>query len=246
MALTFAPGSTNKVVHGSAASLDDLPGTALTAWAWVYRTGTGPDQTVMAKGTGSTGWLWRLDGSTSPAGANSILIQRATLDGFRLTNDATGAVAANTWTFVAFTANPGTRVYKGTLTAAVAEVTSFAVPGSEDGSGAYASDAASDLWVGNWEPAPTIAFEGRIERVGLIARVLTQAELEAIRLAVIKDCNVANTALLTDYRNGSAIDYSGNGNNGTITGATNSDGPWTSALAALQAPQRHLNQLLGR
>lgn len=249
MALTFAAGSGDRVNHGgnSGTSMDDLPATAMTAWAWVYRTGSGGDQTVAAKRkSGTGGWLWRIDGTTTPV-SMSMLIVRATVDAFRITADSAVAPAANAWSFVAttFDTTGGIQMFKGTLTSAVVQNTTW-VAGETNGSGSVTTDATADLWVGNWEQVPTIAMEGRIERVGVIARVLTLAQLEALRLATIKDCNVANTVLLTDYRNGSAIDYSGSGNNGTITGATNSDGPWTSSLVAMQAPGRQLNQILGR
>jgi hypothetical protein len=140
-------------------------------------------------------------------------------------------------------ASPVTRMYKGTLSSAVAELTGFST--TLPGTGAVESDAAAALWVGNWE-ALNLAFEGRIERVGLVNRVLDATELETIRPYALKTCNVSGTVLLASYRNGDVTDYSGNGNTGTITGATNSDGPWTSAMATLQAGQRHLNQILGR
>lgn len=248
MALTFAAGSGDRVDHGSAASLDNLTQTALTVWAWVYRTGEGADQSVLSKmGAGAVGWLWRLHGG-SPSGSMSLLVDRATTDTIYTTSVA--VVAANTWTFVAVTydpaAAPAVRMYSGTLAGAVSEITSFVSPtGNVNGSGTPSADAAFNLYVGNVQ-LTNLAFEGRIERGGVVNRVLTSSDLEAIRLAVIKDCNVADTKLLVSYRNGDVTDYSGNGNTGTITGATVSDGPWTSNLATLLAGQRQLNQMIGR
>jgi hypothetical protein len=230
MALDFdAAGSTRMVDHGSNANIDNLPQTVggMTVWAWAYRTADGANQVITTKDTGSTGFLLFADNGAGE-GQLRLIVWRATRSDFA---SAAAVIPLNTWVFIAATYDQtlGTPMdlYSGSLGAAPTE-TGYGT--TQNGSGAFASDAAVNLRVGgNGVASP---FRGRIARGGVIARRLTLAQIQQLwsdsrKLAGFNvSSNVANTVILFDYKDTSNVtDLSGSGNNGAVTAATNADHP---------------------
>lgn len=224
--------STQFVSHGSAAGLDDIPVSGrLAAWAWVFRLADGTNQSMITK-RNSQGWAMSVVDVAAVAGGFRFVIERATTD----TNyiSAAGLVPLRTWKFLgAFfddAASQKIRLYHGDLSTAVAEVSSYST--SDVGSGAVKADATSNLYVGNIEVATTLMFSGLIQRGGILKPTAEPdtAYFQAIYAATIPtattnpsvaDVLAAKThELMFDYQDGDVTDRTGNGHNGTVTGAT--------------------------
>jgi hypothetical protein len=219
MALDFST-SGSRVDHGSGASIDDLHGGTFTYLAWVYRTGTGADQEIITKDASfPDGALFAVDAITVE-GQLRLFVPRNIVN-IDVYSSGT-VVAADTWTIVACTynlsASPIGKLYTGTLTSAMAEV-SYGL--QENGSGSLTGDDAANLYVGSVQRDTTKTFKGRIAGVAVYNRVLTLAELQAHQFDWTPR---SGCVLLTDYHGtGIQADLSGNGNNGTVTTATVAD-----------------------
>ncbi len=220
--------------------LDDLPLGVFSGWVWIYRTLDADNQYIMAKDNAHPmGWGFLLDQFViGNQGQLRFLVFRATSTDF--VSDIGNLVALNTWSFVAFTyddaATPRVKLYLGTLTSPPVE-TGYAK--SDAGSGALTSDAPAALRVGGLEISAGAVLKGRIQRGGIITRVLTLAQVQELWQASHRlgspapECNVANTQLLFDYQTtGTLTDLSGNGNNGTLTNAVQADSaPFRNSLS---------------
>jgi len=224
MALAFASSSTDHVNHGKASAINDLPGGAngCTFVAWVYRTADDGNQhifTMDGVDFASRGGLVFL-ASSGAADNLRALVRAATTDTDYTTN--TGALPLNTWTFVAVTFkdtdSPKLHIYSGSLTALATEA-SYA--SSTDGSGAVVADNANDKWISNIERANTLPLVGNIARAAYFNTKLSLTDLQRLQFAPVAQWSGANTKLLVDYHGtGTQRDYTGNGNAGTVTGAT--------------------------
>lgn len=241
MALVF--GATgDRVDHGSGAGLDDLGAGAFTVWAWVYRTADGGNQHIVAKdGAFPSGWGFIADEyTTGNPGQIRFVVFRVDGTGTNWTDFASGTgatdkIALNEWTFVAATydtaAATRASLYRGTLTAPAAETT-YAIA-QNGAAGAALADAAYNLYVGNLQRATGFPFKGRIARGGIVARRLTLAEVQRLQYATLAQAAAEPHRLLFDYADAASQgDYSGNGNAGTVTGATIADGPGLPRAAA--------------
>ncbi len=228
-ALTFASGQ--YVDCGSGASLDDLAATggALTAWAWVYRTADGDNQSVITKDNAyPSGWGIVI---TNGSGGEGSIQGFVGWDGGQTVSaisDSSNVVALNTWTFIAMVydnaASPKCTVYRGTMGLLVAEVTGYYQNPAPTGS--VVSDASANLYVGNLQRSTLYPLLGRIGPCGVFNRALTVGELQQIQFS--KRMNRAGGVLVGRAgENGTSTqpDWSGNGNTGTVTSATASDGP---------------------
>jgi hypothetical protein len=218
VALDFdSAGSSRRVNFGQAASIDDLHhgGSGFTAWAWCYfTTPTNNSHIITKDGAGPVGWALFAQAN----GAIDVRVWRPTPTAFTSSAGVLGAA----WTFVAFTfddaASPKVKIYAGSRSATVAETTYSLTTA---GAGALTSDAAVDLYVGNLARATTFPFRGKIDRGGVVNRALTLAELTRIQFASIGQANVSGSKLIYLLNGtGTQPDYSGNLNNGTVTGAT--------------------------
>lgn len=225
--LNFAGALTYNVNHGSGVTLDDLPGAGtMTAWAWVYRTSNGANQVICRKGSG---WLFQIDNGPGE-GAIRLIVFRTVATDFISTS---AAVPLNTWTFVAATyedaASPKVKLYSGTQTVAAALLgTTTATAGS----GTYTADAAANLYVSD----PTTAIIGQIRRGGVSSAALTLAQIRYLQFSTLAEAAaMTGTKLCWEYVSSTnyATDQSGNGNTGTLTGATTGSSDPTLAAAVL-------------
>lgn len=220
MALNFNATS-GYVNHGSGASLDDLPGTAISCVAWIYRTADGANQQIITKDNSfPSGFGFLVDPELGTEGTLRCNFYRATTTADSISGSS-DVVPLNTWTFVAATYAPGTapKLFIGSLTSQVAEVSAYGRQIA--GAGAYLSDAAASLYVGNLQRTTSVDFNGRIARAGVWNRELSLGELQALQHSWVK---TAGCVLLTDYHGtGTQPDLSGSGNNGTVTLATAAD-----------------------
>jgi hypothetical protein len=208
----------NFVSFGTGTSIDDLPAAGFSGWIWLYGTSNAASQTPFSK-RNSNGWGLVIEVN----GEIRFIHLRATAN-TDFTGDvgASNVVGLNAWTFVGFTfddtATPKVKLYRGTLTGTVAEISYGATTA---GTGALTSDATANLYVGNLHQSTNFPFKGKIDRGGLVNRVLTLAEFKRLQFASLAQCNVSGTKLLFHlHGTGTQPDLSGNKNNGSVTGAT--------------------------
>jgi len=228
MSLSFASGSTNRVNHGSGASIDDLPAGAngCSFLAWLYRTADDSNQHILTMDgpiAGTRLGIIVLASSGTAGNLRVVVATTGTAADYIGTGDLT---PLNTWTFIASTfninASPQAHIYTGSRTALATEV---GYDSTTDGTGTVVSDASVDKWIGNLDRAVgNLPFVGRIARVGYINTALTLAEIQRLQFAPAAAWAGPNTKLLVEYHGtGTQVDYTGNGNAGTVTGASIAD-----------------------
>jgi len=236
MALTFGATTSTRVNDGSAAGIDNL--TALTLLCWVRITTLTSNRTFASKRTAGAGWFLGLSGT---AGDVQFFADRATADTTYTTTD-TPLATTGAWRFLAATLDQAAGagalmgIYGGSLTTpATARALS-----ATDGSGAFSADAAAALIWGN-NSAFTVAIQGDVAQVALFGAVLSLADIQSwqLRPRVTVGGVVAKAFhRLGNEGAGSQQDYSGNGNTGTVTGATQAAGgpPLDEGELMLQLP----------
>jgi hypothetical protein len=134
--------------------------------------------------------------------------------------------AANKWWFIAADYDVGGasrhHIYRGDLTTAATECT-YSV--NQDGSGTRASDASWPFVIGNRRQTGVwaVAYRGDIAWVGLWNRVLTLKEIIEQQFRPHKTSGCVLFTHLGFNGTGTQYDLSGNGNNGTVTGASVAD-----------------------
>ena len=220
MALVFGAVNSDRVDCGSAATLDDR--TTMTCVMWVkWNGGAGPVR-FWGKGLGGGGYAY----FGMPGGGTARLV--ATWD--YTTTDATSqssnsTLVSGSWQCVAVTFDNtnGPKLYAGSLSAPIAE-TGYAV-GPTAPSGTRVSDAAQNFYIGNDEGAGasfTKAWPGSIASFALWNRVLSLGELLDQQFSPRVTSGCVLFAHLGFNGTGVQPDWSGKGNNGTVTGATQS------------------------
>lgn len=224
MARYFGNATTDRVNCGSPAAADDL--TALTVIATARLTTLIGGRVLLGKRSGGTfgntgqpGWAFSYNGTT---GSLQATWTRATTN---LIYRSTDNLAPNvgTWYHLAMTIDQGAtagslaRLYGAPVGSPLVETSAYST--AQDGGGAYSSDAAQDLLIGN-VASLTLAPDGDIDRVALYTGVLTLDQINA------QIGRYLHPNLLGHWRpgwGGADTDLSGNVNNGTVTGATLSD-----------------------
>jgi hypothetical protein len=214
MALFFdADGE--EVDHGSDTSLDDLTTKTFLFWCNPSSSIGTSDMLLLKQSTDNTVVSTQWGDSSKLAcyqkrgGADSDARETAT-----------GLLTQDTWQYIACTydsiANPRWHIYRGTLSTLATEASySFTSPlrsGSID-------DAAGNLYIGS-DAASAQTWRGSIATVMILDTVLSLAEIQRQQFSQQAD---ANCVLYCHYGfngTGTQVDYSGTGNSGTVTGAT--------------------------
>lgn len=239
MSLVFTDGSTNVVNCQSGTSLDDI--TAGTALAWVYPTTLTNDHVIMTK-IGAT--YQGTNYLTISGGAANLRmsVDRATTD--LIVSSSNSFLTTGKWWFVGSQwdlngANGDQLLYYGDLSTPAVAISSYVL--QQVGSGARVSDAANSLGIGNKVAAEAFTcWAGRIAVVGLFNRRLTLTE---IRTWQIRPYHASGGVLFIHLGwngTGTQFDWSGNGNNGAVTGATVADhvplGPAFGSAEGIEFP----------
>lgn len=217
-ALTFGGATSDRVNIGSATSLDNM--TAITVLCWVYPTTLTDDRIIVSKyrGASAEGWQFGLVGTS---GDLKFYWERAVTDLNYFTTST--PLATNSWRFIAAAINqtgPSANIYSGTLATESAAAT---LSGSSvAGSGAFNSDAARSAMIGNRDATtPNVPFQGRIATVMIVNREMSAGEIKAWQF---RPRIVSGTVGLYHLNGtGTQADWSGNGNAGTVTGASQAD-----------------------
>jgi hypothetical protein len=220
--LNFTGTGGNNVNHGSDTSLDNL--TNLTYLIWIKPNATGQAAGLIAKGV-STGGGSRRSLELRNITANAIYgtVDLSTTDA--AAESTANAYNANEWTFIGMTYNDTAKViklYSGTLTSPVAEVS---YSSTVTGSGTTGSNASNNQFVAAYGSGTSGNPNAAISWAAIWNRVLTLDEIKQHQFRPF--CNRADGCVLfTEYGwagTGTQADFSGNGNNGTVTGATVTD-----------------------
>lgn len=219
MSLVFGAATTDNVDFGTAGGIANLdPFTMLT---WCYPTTLTDARRIWQKGLNTTLKRLNIDGT---AGEVRVLIARATTNTDYRTNST--PLTLNAWNFLAVTfrsaagAGQVVNIYKGTLIAVAAEATYGT---AIDGAGAVGDDSADEYTVANTDNTGGLSFQGRIAYTAYIAAELT---LQQIIAQQFDPRNLPDTRLschLGYAGTGTQPDMSGNGNSGTVNGATVGD-----------------------
>lgn len=219
--LSFS-GSTDQVDFGSAALLDNI--NTGTYFVWLKNDAFAAFEQLINKGN-AAGTRHRLGFAGAGAPDNfRFLIQRATTPLEIISSDT--PFVSNTWQCVAVTFDSGggstdQKLYVGSLTAPIAEVSSYSI--QQAGSGAVGDDSGDSLLIGNTNQ--NNVWTGQIAVVAIWNRVLTAAEIRAQQFRPF--CKASDGCVLFTHLGwagtGTQPDLSGNGNNGTVTGASLAD-----------------------
>lgn len=216
--------STDKVNVGSDASLDDLQ--TMTSIAWVWLNALTGSRRIWQKGVVALdGTFHNIEFFGSPAKI-VYSYDRATADNYVEVPAANfAAFGAGKWLFIAFVSSPtvdaDNKFYMGDLTTAAAEPSAYTT--RTMGSGAFNSDAAANLILGNKANDAT-PLTGKIAWIGFWNRQLSPAEIEEQRLwpHITNGCvllqHLGENDLLTQWDKALS-------NNGTVTGSAVADDP---------------------
>lgn len=227
-ALLFTNADTDHVNHGLGSTLANI--NAGTMLAWVYRTGTTSDRMVYMKGNAAElnrAKYLKVNSSDNAQGAGSLQfgMYRATTPmlveptGTPVTQDAWVCIAA---TFDSDGADGDQHVYIGDLDDPLTEPGAYTV--RQAGSGTPSDDSADNFHVGNeMQVSPLrFSFPGSIALLAYWNRVLSLDELrdQQYRPHPTSGCVLFASMTTTP----TVVDESGNDNDGTVSGATLTDG----------------------
>jgi len=222
MSRTFGAATSDRVDCGSPAVLDTLD--PYTLVCWLYPTSWTSPRRVITKGISENNSRRINLRCTATQGTLQVGHDRATTD---LTYTSGAEVTPlSQWWFLGYSFNSGgaandlVRLYKGSLTTAVVQLTL----GNTDGAGAFNSDAAESFIIGN-SSNNAEAWQGNIAYVSIWNAQLTLAQIDRLRVCTdhLSLASELGATCLGAWRLSeleSAPDSSGNANDGTITGAT--------------------------
>jgi hypothetical protein len=210
--------SGNYVDVGNAAILND--NTEGSVCGWIYPTTVANAfRNVMGKSTTGGGWELAKLGAD---GTRLIFLHYRTTTNLNV-RTTTGQLAANTWHFFGVSWDLNTsgncRSCIGRLNALAADTTDLV----SGGAGAANTDAGINLRL-MANAIGTAGWPGRVARLQLFDRVLSLAEFQALQFGAYQN----PTGLIGAWEMGfgglsSLPDLSGNGNNGSFTGALTLD-----------------------
>lgn len=217
MALTFGAATSDRVEISSSAEIDDL--TTFTVLCWAFPTAANNSRRLWQWEDSGDGVIKTFFRQVAPNTRWGAVVVRATTNSDALTDDFT----LNAWQFFGLTydesdGSQAIHIYRGTLTTTVAEVTytSFIA-----GTGTTTADDGTKF-VGNVSGAD-VAFDGRIATYLVFNRVLSLGEMRGQQFFVRNVAGCVNFFHLGFNGTGTQPDWSGNGNSGTVTGATVGD-----------------------
>jgi hypothetical protein len=201
----------------------------MTMVAWVYPTTLANLKVPFSKELGATndGWVVQFRGTTE----FRLFSNNDTLANGNCNYETTDAgLVVNTWYCLAVQINNAggagdrMRLFVGDLVSPMRRCTATAVV---EKSNAFTSLATAPLGLGNkTKGSPTSAISGRMGATAYLgSSLLTLGEIQSWQFAPRMMAGCVGFWRLGDNGTGTQPDLSGNGNNGTVTGATQSDNP---------------------
>lgn len=218
MALSFTDASSNVVSCGSAFAAAQG---AQSLCLWYYPTSLAAAVRFLASKHANIAGFQREWTIRPTTGQVNSSYRGTTNAQARSANSAGNVLTANKWWFLAFTLSSSLvpRVYLGDLGAATYEV-SYAI---QTTGVALVDDSSYDFRIGNAQDAAHAA-PGRIARVAYFpAAELSLGQIQAVQCRGRLGVAAAGWWELGYAGTGTQPDWSGNGNAGTVTGATVAD-----------------------
>lgn len=219
--MTFGANVSDVVNIGASRALDNIA--PLTECVWINVAALGAT-TIYSKGTAFPNrqqfLITATNFSINIGRATSSAVASATATNFT-------SYALNKWLFICGQADIVTasnnKIWMGDLTTSITEPSAY---GSQSvGSGAQGNTTALTAFIGNDFNLNT-APNAQIELVSICNRLLSQADMESLRLNPRLLPGMKFSMRLGDFQGtGTQLDRSGFKQNGTVTGATNSQGP---------------------
>lgn len=220
--LYFTRAEFDCVDAGTGTSLDNLD--PFTIIAWVKRT----DSFVSGSrifGKGNTAGVQETQFAMSSGAGNVRVIRVRTTNTQYVTNDT--PLSGTGWVFMAATfdssnaAGEIVNIYHGDRTTSAVESTYGT---TTNGAGALTSDGIYNAIIGNSIcNSSDSVFGGLIHGIMVFNRELTLGEIIAQQFTPHAETGLVLSIPLGYYGTGTQADYSGNLNQGTITGATQAD-----------------------
>lgn len=217
--------STDLVNCGAGASLDNLD--PITVVAWALRTTPSASTRLWQKGIATN--AWNLNADLAETGTFFANLPRATT----LCNVSAAlknfpGYFLNSWLYWAASldtsAAGNNKLFIGSLTSPVSEPSAYAT--QTVGSGTKGNNSAADATIGNKSNLSAV-WTGSIACVGVFGRLLSLPEHRLLQLnpgpKTVAGC--LQWIFVGDNNTSTQHDLSGNGNNGTVTGATQETGP---------------------
>jgi hypothetical protein len=220
MGLRFDGGFDHKVSVGSNAVLDQMTVGTVLCWCKLDSAPPGNDSRIWSKGATGLDTGLRFN-NTGGATNLSHFVVRATTP-LQVTTDNPPGVASGAWAFIASSwntagANGDQHLYSGSLSLVVAEVGSYVT--RVVGSGALQENPAEPGILGN-RGAGSRQFDGNIATVLIFSHQLSLGEIRAQQFHPHLVSGCVGFWHLGYAGTGTQPDWSGNGNHGTVTGAT--------------------------
>lgn len=232
LALSLPVGAASSLTNGAAATDNVDYGTAVvsnaatyTIFQWLYPTAFAGSRQTLSTFQSNLGWLVRIAGTNSL----QVLVFNTVAGNYAAyTNSLTNAMGLNSWTFVMITVDINAvtpdrvRIYYGIGNDPLTE----GAYTQQTGSGSPSNPTGNNFIVGN-RVASSLAFQGDIGPTAYVEKLLTVEDGESFRRNPRKYWNETKLLTYPGFTNtGPQPDISGNGNNGTVTGATASlNGP---------------------
>lgn len=247
MALTFGALTSDRVQITAAASINDLD--PITFLVWCFPTTLTSARAFGWKGATTSRKRLILNGT---GGNVEMFVNRNTTNADYITNN-TPLSSTSVWHFLAASfasaSTPSIHIYHGTLTAAAAECTYGT---ATNGSGTVTTEAGDFVW-GNGT-TNTNAIQGSIAYAAYVNKEMSLAEVIRWQFQPRMTAETKIFTALGFAGTGAQPDWSGNGNAGMVTGATQSDhvplGPlfgfdteWQGAISAA-APSAPVGRLV--
>jgi hypothetical protein len=221
MALDFTGATSDRVTVSTSSELQDI--SSVTVAAWVYLD-SAPGGNVFITEHVASGGVFRIRLRVGSDLQTDFWLARASTQ--CSLESSTSALTAQ-WSFIAATFEESTdsgEIYQGDLDTAAAEV-SYSV--NNIGSG-VTSTADGQLVIGN-RVTSNVAWNGKIAFFTWISEYLSLEEIINIQYSTTRSTRPASTTGIFMHLGvhgsggvGTQQDWSGNGNNGTITGAAKS------------------------
>lgn len=220
MSLSFASAGTDKVDCGSAAVLDNLD--PFTVVMWLDNQDTTTTRVLVCKATSADNG-WRIIFSNAD---NLSLIVPGTSNWSYQSPDSSISTGLQMLAIVfdsGAAAGSQGRLYRGTRTSIISELS---YQNQTDGSG-QADDSGQPLEWGNLSGVGSFGVGSDVSRVALYNTALSLDDLRTLQFAPPSGWRRSDCVDLHEFGlwhgTGSQIDLSGNGNHGTVTGATVAD-----------------------
>lgn len=223
MALLLSGSDTDRINHGSDASLDNIDTGTFICWAYsLFDASTNAELFHKATGTPARSWLVKTSNvheiQYGRTGTN--LQATAALGNFAHYGTSKWCFFAAAWDFSG--ANGDQILLIGDLDSPAAEPSSYST--QVVGTGSAGDDSAADFIVGN-HPSGSVSWDGRIALFAAYAELMTIAQIQALQ-GRLQPGPQSTCKLFCNYGfhgTGTQTDWSGNENNGTVTGATVAD-----------------------